>query len=51
MKQEHLMKNKIMAICEKLFGWLMDEVVDPFGEYHLDGKFYELRLNHLGPMS
>lgn len=38
MKEELLIKDKVTAICGQWIGWTLDEVVDPNGEFHFDGK-------------
>ena len=37
MKEELLETEKIRAIQEQLSGFLLDEVVNPAGEFHNDG--------------
>ena len=37
MSQELLDKEKVKAIQEQLMGFIMDEIVNPAGEFHYNG--------------
>ena len=44
-QQGLLKKERVAAICEGLIGFLMDEVVNPQGEFYYDGRNLEAPSN------